>query len=95
MNVGKLRFRRGEGEGCRLLHCYLEAYQYRRPRIQALCHVARYYRARHPYQLAYLFARTALDAPCPEDLLFVERANYDYELPLEYALCLLGRTCRS
>ena len=28
-----------------------------------------------------------IDTPYPEDILFIERSIYDYELPQEYALC--------
>jgi glycosyltransferase involved in cell wall biosynthesis len=70
-----------------VLSRYLEAYQLRPSRIEALYHVARFCRERQQYQLGYLFAHPAIGVPYPEDLLFVERSIYEHELPLEYALC--------
>lgn len=44
-------------------------------------------RERQTYQLGYLLARSAMEAPYPDDILFIERSVYEYELPLEYGIC--------
>ena len=35
----------------------------------------------------YLLSRAVIDAPYPEDLLFIERSIYEHELKREYVLC--------
>jgi hypothetical protein len=66
---------------------YLVAYESRRSRLEPLLHVARYYREMNQFALGYLFSRAIVDAPYPDDILFVERNVYEYELPMEYAIC--------
>ena len=34
-----------------------------------------------------MFSRVVGEVPYPDDLLFIERNVYEYELPLEYAIC--------
>ena len=66
---------------------YLEAYQLRPSRAEPLLQVARHYRENAQYRLGCLFAREVLETPSPDDLLCIEESVYDYELPLEYAVC--------
>jgi tetratricopeptide (TPR) repeat protein len=70
-----------------VLSRYLEAYQLRPTRAEPLFRIARYYRETGQYRLGHLFAHAAMEIPVPDDLLFIERSVYQYELPLEYALC--------
>ena len=66
---------------------YLAAYQARPQRLEPLLHVARYYREMNQFHLGYLFSRAVVETPYPHDILFVERNVYEYELPMEYAIC--------
>jgi len=66
---------------------YLAAYQARPSRLEPLYHLARYYREMNQFHLGFLFARAIVEAPYPEDILFVERDIYEFGLPLEYAIC--------
>jgi len=66
---------------------YLAAYEANPGRLEPLFHVARYYREMNQFHLGHLFSRAVVDAPYPEDILFVERTVYEYELPMEYAIC--------
>ena len=70
-----------------VLDAYLRAYQFRPGRIEPLYEVARRYRAREQFDLGYLFARQAVDAPYPKDILFVQRDIYDHRLLMELAVC--------
>lgn len=66
---------------------YLAAYEFRPTRIEPLFQVAKFYRELEQYHLGYLYARAAMEVSYPEDILFIERSVYEYELPLEYAIC--------
>ena len=70
-----------------VLNSYLIACQYRPARIEPIFQIVKYYRENQHYHLGYLFARSVVDAPYPDDILFIERSVYEYELPLEYGIC--------
>jgi glycosyltransferase involved in cell wall biosynthesis len=71
-----------------VLSSYLEAYESRPWRLEPIVHIARQYRERHQYHSAYVFARIAVEVPYPQDdVLFIEKPVYEYELPTEYAIC--------
>jgi len=78
-----------------VLHAYLNAYAFRPTRIEPIYHIARFYRENGQFELGCLFCRAAIDAPYPDDILFIERSIYEHELQKEYALCCqqLGRDC--
>lgn len=70
-----------------VLAAYLQAFQYRPARAEALFRIGIYYQARHEYALAYLFFAQGITIPLPvQDILFVERSVYDFYLPLEFAV---------
>ncbi len=77
-----------------VLDAYLRAYEFRSTRIEPLYQVARFYRENRQYHLGCLFSPTGLNAAYPDDILFIEKSVYEYEFPLEYALCCerLGKT---
>lgn len=70
-----------------VLSRYLEAYRFRPSRLEPLFYVARFYRETEQYPLGFLFSRTTIETPYPDDILFVEKTVYQYELPQEYAIC--------
>jgi glycosyltransferase involved in cell wall biosynthesis len=70
-----------------VLDAYLMAYQYRPSRLEPLLPVARHYREQGHYHLGLLFSRVVTEVPYPDDILFIERSCYEWELPLEYAIC--------
>ncbi len=70
-----------------VLNRYLEAYELRPTRVEPLAQVVKHYRQTAQYRLGYLFGSQAMAIPMPEDLLFIERPTYEYELPLDYAVC--------
>jgi len=70
-----------------VLCSYLAAYQFRPTRLEPLFHVAKFYRENQQYQLGYLFSRAIVDTPYPDDILFIEKSIYGYQLPQEYAIC--------
>ena len=70
-----------------VLDAYLRAYELRPTRVEPIYQIARFYRENGRYHLGYLFSRAVIDAPYPEDLLFIERSIYEHELKREYALC--------
>jgi tetratricopeptide (TPR) repeat protein len=55
---------------------YLAAFQFRPSRAEPLYELARYYRGRQEWWLAYLFAQAAAEGALPEDALFVDETVY-------------------
>jgi tetratricopeptide (TPR) repeat protein len=70
-----------------VLNQHLRAYEFRPMRAEPLYHIARFYRESRQWNLAYLFSSAGWELPYPDDLLFIDRAVYEYGLPLEHALC--------
>jgi glycosyltransferase involved in cell wall biosynthesis len=70
-----------------VLNSYLAAYQFRPSRLEPILYIARYYRETKQYHLGYLFSRLCIETPYPDDVLFIEKNIYEYELPLEYGIC--------
>jgi len=70
-----------------VLNSYLAAYQFRPSRLEPILYIARFYREFKQYHLGYLFSRLCLETPYPDDILFIEKNIYEYELPLEYGIC--------
>lgn len=65
---------------------YLQAYQCRPQRAEALSDLARYQRLRGHYALGRLFAERAMNTPMTDDILFVDRADYLWRAADEYAV---------
>lgn len=84
--VGRMQQRLGQPWPV-VLDSYLAAYQYRPSRLEPLFHVSKFYRETQQYYLGYLFSRAVIETPYPDDLLFIERSVYEYELLLEYGIC--------
>ncbi len=61
-----------------VLKRYLEAYEYRPARAEALVELARFCREKSRFQLAHLFADRAAKIAMPADILFVDRAAYTW-----------------
>lgn len=69
------------------LYWYLEAYQYNPDRVESLRKIATYYRLHGECDLAYLFAKHALQIPFSNDQLsFVAQSVYDYQLDEELSI---------
>ena len=49
--------------------------------------MACFYRENQQYHLGYLFSRVVCDTPHPEDILFIEKSIYEYEMWMEFAQC--------
>jgi hypothetical protein len=65
---------------------YLAAYQFRPTRAEPLYQLARYHRFRQEWELAYLFARQAVDIARPDDMLFVDDSVYHWRCLDELAV---------
>jgi tetratricopeptide (TPR) repeat protein len=70
-----------------VLNSYLAAYEFRPSRAEPLFRIAKHYREAQQFDLAYDYASAGSAIPYPEDILFIERNVYEYELPLEYGIC--------
>jgi hypothetical protein len=70
-----------------VFNSYLAAYQFCPSRLEPILYVARYYRETKQYHLGHLFSRLCVETPYPDDILFIEKNIYEYELPLEYGIC--------
>jgi FkbM family methyltransferase len=67
---------------------FLKAWESRPQRIEALCHLAKYLFEKKQFARAYLYAKTAADAPRPADMLLVEDSWHVWG-----ARFLLSATC--
>lgn len=65
---------------------YLQAFECRPQRAEALCALARYQRQRACYALGRLFAERAMNTPMTDDILFVDRGDYLWRAADEYAV---------
>ncbi len=70
----------------KVLDSFLAAYAYRPSRLEALYPIVRHYRLSQQYELAYLFGGGLDFDVYPVDTLFIEKAIYEYELPMEVAI---------
>lgn len=64
----------------------LQAYQCRPTRREPLVQLARLYRTRGDYHLAYLFAKRAVAIGRPADILFLDDAAYAYRAEDELSI---------
>ena len=69
-----------------VLDAYLQAYEFRPTRLEPIYHIAKFYRETEHYALAYLFAGKGIGSQYPDDILFIEKSIYDFELPMEFAV---------
>jgi glycosyltransferase involved in cell wall biosynthesis len=70
-----------------VLESYLAAHQFRPDRAEPLYRISMHYQARREYNVAHLFLSRARALPEPAvNRLFVERAVYEYQLAVEYAV---------
>jgi glycosyltransferase involved in cell wall biosynthesis len=69
-----------------VVHAYLEAYQSRPRRAEALGCLARYLRLRKQYPLAVLFAEAGMAIPLPDDILFLEDGFHTWICLDEFAV---------
>src|SRR3989442_670558 len=70
-----------------VLNSYLTAYEFRPSRAEPLFQIAKHYRQTKQFALGYVYASATMEIPYPQDILYVQRNVYEYELPLEYAIC--------
>jgi glycosyltransferase involved in cell wall biosynthesis len=85
LEVGKLRIRTNR-DAASIVAAFLNAYQYRPSRAEALVELAAHYRGTHEWALAELFARAALDIPHSKDILFVDASVYEWRVLDELAI---------
>lgn len=70
----------------RIIDTYLRAWEGCPHRAEALHGAASYCRQRGRFELGYLFAKTGIDIPVPDNGLFVEPWIYDYGMLDEFAV---------
>ena len=69
------------------MHDLLQADGLRPWRLEPLVQICRNYRRLGQFHLAHLFSSVALQTPYPaDDVIFIEKSVYEYELLLEHAL---------
>ena len=84
--IAVLRERRGD-PWPEVMQDYLAAHHAAPDRAGPLYRIGMHYQALQQYALSYLFFSQAIRIPLPEgNRLFVERAIYDYLLPVEHAV---------
>lgn len=69
-----------------ILNRYLEAFEARPSRAEPLVELARYCREQNRYTLAYIFARRAMEIQKPSDILFIDKATYEWRALDEFAV---------
>jgi tetratricopeptide (TPR) repeat protein len=70
-----------------VIHRYLQAYECRPQRAESLSGLARYLRLQQQYALGRLFAERAMSTPMTDDILFVDRGDYQWRAADEFAVC--------
>jgi tetratricopeptide (TPR) repeat protein len=83
MQMGRLSERLGDDDA---VDCYLRAYETCPDRAEALVELARIFRTRHQFHVAYLFAEPAVLRQPPENALFIDTACYTWRAWDELAL---------
>ncbi len=68
------------------VNVYLEAYNLRPLRAEPLYQLARYFRAKNQFTLAYMAAQEGINIPLSKDRLFVDEAVYNWRLKDELAI---------
>ncbi len=85
--VAQLKEKKGE-EWPEVMQAYLKAYQFYPARVGPLFRIMCHYMYHsQDYHLAYIFAQQAIKIKQPDDILFVEEALYEWNVPLEFAVC--------
>ncbi len=69
-----------------ILKGYYDAYHYRPSRAEPLYYLAKYYRNKNDFAAAYLIASIGSNLPLPDDILFVDKWIYDYDMLLELSI---------
>ncbi|HEU4888595.1 MAG TPA: glycosyltransferase [Thermoanaerobaculia bacterium] len=70
-----------------VMQAYLAAFQFRSDRAGPLYRIALHYQATREYHISHLFLSRAMAIPEPAvNRLFVERALYEYQVAIEYAV---------
>ena len=83
--MGLLLERMGETAE-KIVYSYLNAYQFRPVRAEPLYRLARFFRFRNEYALAFMFAEKAISLRIPNDLLLIENDVYEWKALDEYAV---------
>lgn len=84
--IAAIKERAGKDWG-EVLQDYLAALQFKPERAETLYRIGVHYQAARQYHLSHLFFARAMRLPHPAGArLFVERAVYDFLLPVEYAV---------
>ena len=74
-----------------VLEDYKRAYEARPSRLEPLYEIVKHYREKEEYETGYAYARIAgLDAPYPDDLLFIEKPLHEFYFLLELGVCGYG-----
>ncbi len=84
---GRLEELLGDSEAA--LQSFFQAYEYRPTRAEPLFEIAKIYRKKGRYLLAYLILKYALGIPCPESDVCIFQITYAYGMQVELANCLL------
>ncbi|HUG62870.1 MAG TPA: glycosyltransferase family 2 protein [Methylomirabilota bacterium] len=69
-----------------VMAAHLRAFEYRPSRVEPLCDLAAYLRARDRHALAYLFASRARTISRPDDLLFLNEEAYSWRALDEFSI---------
>jgi glycosyltransferase involved in cell wall biosynthesis len=69
-----------------VLKSYFDAYHFRPKRAEPIYYLAKYYRDKNDFASAYLMTTIGVSIPMPQDMLFVEKWIYDYDMLLEASI---------
>lgn len=69
-----------------IVSAYKQAFMYRPTRAEPLNDLAKYYMNHKDFENAYKIASIARTIPRPNDVLFVEKTAYDFDIELEYSV---------
>lgn len=83
----------GGGAAEAVREAYLAAFRRRPARAETAVELARWHRARGDYADALLWARAAVQTPCPDDRLFIDRSAYGWRALDELSLAAFYCGC--
>ena len=75
------------GEIEKAKQAYLDAFEYRSVRAESLYSLGKLCNVRRDFAQAYLYLDYASRIPYPQDILFVSKSVYDYEIMFELSIC--------
>lgn len=83
--IGRLNEQLNQADQAKI--AYLQAFEYRPSRAESLYSLGKLCNVRREFAQAHLFLEQAANIPYTDDILFVSKTVYDYEIDFERSIC--------